>query len=137
MRPAPTVVRSILAADDDLAMRNLYGGVLRRIGHDVTLAEDGQVALEILQQRDYDLLITDYMMPRMTGAELVRHVRRIGRDSTVIMPIIIASATTRSALSAIGTDERVFALQIPFDVDNFVGLLVRIFGPDFLPPRSA
>lgn len=67
---------TILVVDDQedtlLSVRSL----LEREGHRVLLAEGGEAALAVLREHDVHLMILDYLMPRMTGAELVRIVRR-------------------------------------------------------------
>src|ERR1700722_17671919 len=67
----------ILVADDEELVRASLPGVLRRAGHVVALAADGEDALRKFGSNRYDLVITDIVMPRMEGIETVRALRRL------------------------------------------------------------
>jgi DNA-binding response OmpR family regulator len=79
----------ILLVDDDVYARELNAGVLIRFGYNVDTAEDGAAAWKALNERPYDLLITDNRMPRVTGLDLIKQLRSV--DMT--LPIILASGT--------------------------------------------
>src|SRR5918996_3975907 len=89
----------ILVVDDAQSMRELLGIVLRREGHDVAVAENGAEALELLQQRSFDLLISDIKMPDMTGIDVLRAARAVDIDLTTIL--ITAYASTDTAVEAL------------------------------------
>jgi len=65
----------ILIAEDDRAAQLLLRTALQRLGHEVVAVEDGQAALESLEQHPFPLVISDWMMPRLSGLELCRAVR--------------------------------------------------------------
>jgi len=67
--------KTILTVDDATTMRKIIVLALRGAGHDVLEAEDGLAALEVLQTRHVDLIITDVNMPRLNGIEMTRRVR--------------------------------------------------------------
>ena len=75
----------ILVVDDEACIRFLLGEVLAGSGYQVDLVEDGAAAWEALQARSYDLLITDYNMPKITGVELVRNLRSARMALPVVM----------------------------------------------------
>jgi CheY-like chemotaxis protein len=75
----------VLFVDDDPAIRALGKAVLTRAGYAVDFAADGAEAWEALAAMDYDLLVTDHQMPRMTGLELAVQVRRAGMRLPIIM----------------------------------------------------
>jgi CheY-like chemotaxis protein len=63
----------ILVADDDAAVRNVYRGLLEREGHEVILAEDGGVAIELIEKHgDFDVVISDVAMPKAPGQQVLR-----------------------------------------------------------------
>jgi CheY-like chemotaxis protein len=65
---------NILVVEDDLLNRDLICKVLRKEGHRVVEACDGAIALEILQVLPFDLVITDFMMPKLNGIKFVEHL---------------------------------------------------------------
>jgi DNA-binding response OmpR family regulator len=68
-------VASILVVDDDSALRRLVATVLERRKFRVTEAADGGQALSVLAETEFDLVITDIVMPEIEGLELVRYIR--------------------------------------------------------------
>jgi two-component system, NtrC family, response regulator PilR len=96
--PAAAATR-ILVVDDAQSMRELLGIVLRREGHDVSVAENGAAALGLLQQRPFDLLISDIKMPDMTGIDVLRAARALDADLTTIL--VTAYASTETAVEAL------------------------------------
>jgi DNA-binding response OmpR family regulator len=79
----------ILLVDDDCYVRELNAGVLIQSGYNVDIAEDGADAWKVLNEINYNLLITDNKMPRVTGLELIKKLR--SEDMT--LPVILASGT--------------------------------------------
>ncbi|MBG9783079.1 response regulator [Shouchella lehensis] len=61
----------ILVADDELVLRMLIVDSLEDLEVDIDEAQDGQEAVDLLYQNEYDLIILDYMMPRLTGIEVI------------------------------------------------------------------
>lgn len=70
---------SILFVDDDDATRLLVPTVLKRVAGEIVVASDGQEAIEQLQKRPFDLLVTDLKMPRMDGWELIQASKALSR----------------------------------------------------------
>jgi CheY-like chemotaxis protein len=79
----------VLLVDDDHYVRELNAGVLIRFGCIVDTAGDGAAAWKALNDENYNLLITDNKMPRVTGMELIKKLR--SEDMT--LPVILASGT--------------------------------------------
>jgi CheY-like chemotaxis protein len=75
----------ILVVDDESTLRRLMTTVLIASGYQVESAEDGAVAWEALQAKPYDLLITDYNMPKISGVELVKNLRSARMALPVVM----------------------------------------------------
>jgi DNA-binding response OmpR family regulator len=83
----------ILAADDDRIVRRIVVAKLTGLGYEVTEADDGQEALDILESGAVpDLLITDSLMPRIGGLELVRSVRNSKDPAVAVLPIIMLTS---------------------------------------------
>ena len=75
----------ILIAEDDSELNQLFQHVLRRSGYEATGVENGDQALEALDNAYYDLIISDVMMPGMDGLELVSALRENGNNIPVLM----------------------------------------------------
>ena len=72
----------ILLVDDDPLIRHVIADELEEAGHFVTPAVGPEAALELLRDNDaYDLILVDYTMPGMTGADLARHILGAKPDS--------------------------------------------------------
>jgi signal transduction histidine kinase/ActR/RegA family two-component response regulator len=78
---------SILVVEDDSSVRNSMVEALEILGYVVTQAADGPAGLDQLRRQEPSLMITDYLMPGMTGAELIRHASEIYPG----LPIILAT----------------------------------------------
>ncbi len=78
----------ILVVDDDKNTRLYLEAVLEENGYNVTLAENGEKALEIMDREHIDLVVLDVMMPRMDGYELTKTLR----DCDNNLPILMVSA---------------------------------------------
>jgi DNA-binding response OmpR family regulator len=77
----------ILIVDDERTILRFYAEVLAAEGYEVDAAADGEVGWNSLQARPYDLVITDYSMPRLSGTDLFRKIRALG----MALPVILAT----------------------------------------------
>ena len=75
----------ILIAEDDRELRQLFQHVLVKNGYTVTGVSNGAEALEAIDAGYYDLIISDIMMPKVDGYELVRSIREAGQNTPVMM----------------------------------------------------
>ena len=80
-----------LVIDDSMPMRRIIANILARLGHtDVVLVSNGREALKRIESERFDLVITDWYMPEMSGIEFLRMLR--SREDTKNVPIVIVSA---------------------------------------------
>lgn len=87
----------ILLVDDDELIAASTADMLEDLGHEVSKVNSGESALRLLGGgQSFDLMITDYLMPRMTGAQLARKARRIRPQ----MPILLATGYADLAAGA-------------------------------------
>ena len=80
----------ILVADDNADMRAYLTRLLRGAGHDVAVVNDGIYALEAARAQAPDLIVSDVMMPRLNGLDLVAALREDARTSSI--PVLLLSA---------------------------------------------
>jgi len=124
---------TILLIDDEKAILDLVGPALRKAGHDVQTALNGEEGLQRMVSHKIDLVITDVVMPVKEGIETIQLLRR-GRPD---LPILAISGGGRSGnLDMLQAAEMLGAsatLAKPFRVDA----LVRIVGELLRLPRAA
>jgi DNA-binding response OmpR family regulator len=77
-------MRILLVEDDPEQLEPLYAA-LSQLGHIVDSVEDGTTAQWIINEKDYDLLILDWLLPGKSGVELCRHYRKAGKTAPVLM----------------------------------------------------
>ena len=80
----------LLIVDDNEISRDLLTRHLRRQGHDVTAAENGRQALEMIETHPFDLVLLDIMMPEMDGYQVLQHLKE--HETWRDIPVIIISA---------------------------------------------
>ncbi|MFZ5468307.1 MAG: sigma-54-dependent transcriptional regulator [Myxococcota bacterium] len=89
----------VLVVDDETNLRKVLATMLRRTGYEVTAAADGEQGLAELEKNGADIVVTDLVMPKVGGMELLRSVNASHPDVPVI--IITAHGTVDSAVEAI------------------------------------
>jgi two-component system response regulator PilR (NtrC family) len=113
----------ILIVDDEKTIRESVAMVLSEEGYETDLASDGKIALEKLNENDYDILITDLKMPEMDGIELMNHCLKICPQTSVI--IITAHASIDSAIKALRMGAFDYIIK-PFDFDDLILKINRL-----------
>jgi signal transduction histidine kinase/CheY-like chemotaxis protein len=104
----------VLVVDDDDALLNLMGLALRRRGYEVEQASDGFSALKVLaSQPPFSVLLTDLMMPGMSGLELLREARKL--DEHIQSVVVTAAPDLESAITAMRADGAYDYLLKPFE----------------------
>jgi len=88
----------LLVVDDEEIVRDFLEEALSRRGILTTIAEDGAEAVKLLENNQFDLIITDLKMPNMDGIELLRHV--LGYHPTIPVVILTAFGTIERAVEA-------------------------------------
>lgn len=103
----------ILLADDEEALRLLLGRQLRRAGHEVSLAEDGLVAANLLASESFDVVVSDMKMPRLDGMGLLERARQIAPKVEFI--ILTGHGNMENAVQAFKTGNVFDYLLKPLD----------------------
>jgi sigma-B regulation protein RsbU (phosphoserine phosphatase) len=78
---AADAARHVLVVDDSRAQRHMVSIQLKRWGYRVSECDSGLAALDLCRAGDFDIIISDWMMPGMTGLEFCREFRALGRES--------------------------------------------------------
>jgi hypothetical protein len=121
MPPAGVLVggagETVLVVEDAQAMREVTSRILRRNGYEALEAASGEEAISILETRSCDLLLTDVIMPRMSGRDLVERVHVLRPD----LPVLYMSGYSQGVLGpARELDRAVALIQKPFDETSLV-----------------
>ena len=95
---ASIVVRPILVVDDSKAQRRLLSRTLAKWGYDTIEADSGEQALEIAKSANVDLVISDWIMPGMSGVEFCREYRQLVEDRPAYF-LLLTAQTEREVLA--------------------------------------
>lgn len=107
---APRLAK-VLIADDDRLVRALLREMLTDMGHTVVEAENGQEAVELCTREAPDVVILDFLMPKLSGLDALQAMRQKGHK----MPALLLTAISDSSLQAMdGFDEPDAILGKPF-----------------------
>lgn len=115
----------ILVAEDDKALNGLVCSYLSDNGYEVTSCYDGKQALEEFEKQQFDMLISDIMMPNIDGYELAKAVRSSDEKLPILFMTALDDKPSKQYGYKIGIDDYVVK---PFDTDILmlrVGALLR------------
>lgn len=113
---------SILAVDDDVNMLSMLEKFLRRAGYTVETTSDSLKAMSLVEDKNYDIVITDIQMPKASGMDLLKRVRDLQKDTMVVM--ITAFGSVDSAVNAMKAGAYDYVSK-PFNIDEILALLER------------
>ncbi len=113
----------ILLAEDDESMRRFLKKALERAGHTVVDASQGDEALTELQLHEFDLLLTDIVMPVMDGIELARRAAEIDPEMKIMFITGFAAVALNPANEA---PEDAKVLSKPFHLKDLVQEVDRV-----------
>ena len=114
--------KRVLVADDELSVREALKLLLGLDRHEVTEAVDGKDALALFSRQTFDLVITDYFMPRMCGEELAAQIRRL----VPTQPIIMATGHVESLVGRKQTADVLMAK--PFGLSELRDNIAKVLG---------
>ncbi len=116
----------ILVVEDNAVNRRVIEGLLARLGHRITLAEDGIEAERILADREFQLAFIDVQMPGMDGLELTRRLRAREAETGEHLPVIALTASAmkgdRDVCCACGMDDY---LSKPINFDRLHAVVAK------------
>jgi two-component system chemotaxis response regulator CheY len=114
-----------LIADDSCLDRRILSAVLQSAGiRDVAVAKDGDEAIQIFDQEVFDLVVTDWNMPRRTGLDVVRAIRARGYDLPIIMVTGESEEAKREVASQAGASDY---CTKPLDAAAFLNVVAKHF----------
>jgi two-component system chemotaxis sensor kinase CheA len=123
---APPRKPRLLVVDDSVTTRTLEQSILEAAGYDVTVAADGVVAWGLLQERSFDLVVSDVDMPRMDGFELTEAIR--GARALAELPVILvtARATEDDKARGLTAGANAYLVKSSFDQTKLLETITRL-----------
>lgn len=116
--------KNIVIAEDFNVSRKIISSVLTKAGHSVLEAADGKEAASFFDGRKIDLLVTDFNMPEMNGAELIKKVRSSAKYSFI--PILLLTTEVNENKLKTALDENITAwVKKPFQADDFLKIVTK------------
>ena len=92
---SPSAKRTILIVEDELIIRSVAELSLRPLGHPIVMAENGEEAIKLTHSENPAVVVLDYVMPVMDGAETLRRLK--SDESTKHIPVLVMSANQKIA----------------------------------------
>jgi len=118
-------VFNILIAEDDKNLRKLISATLKQNGYNSFVAEDGEKALNIIDNEHIDLVISDIMMPNIDGYDLTESLRESGYNMPILMVTAKETFDDKKKGFIVGADDYMVK---PIDIDEMIlriGALLR------------
>lgn len=113
---------NILVVEDKDSMRSMLSETLLQEGYRVDTAEAGQKAVDLVRNKSYDLVLTDLRMPELSGLDILREVKQVDTETSVI--VMTAFGTIEDAVSAMKLGAFDFITK-PFDTEHLCVLVTR------------
>ncbi|HIC00125.1 TPA: sigma-54-dependent Fis family transcriptional regulator [Candidatus Poribacteria bacterium] len=107
---------SILLVEDEQSQRTILRRVLEREGHEIETADNGKAALELLKNKQFNLVISDMRMPQMTGRDLLKMIKKQWADLPVL--IVTAFAELDDAIDLVAREGAFYYLEKPINLDS-------------------
>ncbi len=113
------IVMRILIAEDDLDSQTLLKVILQKEGHEIVTADNGLAAWEKFQQEDIHLLITDWVMPEMSGLDLCKKIRAQKTSEAVYIIMVTAKEEKQDLITAIDAGANDYITK-PYDKGELI-----------------
>lgn len=110
-------IEKILIVDDELIMRDFLTEALKRKGIEAVAVENGQKALNLLQEQSFDMVITDMKMPGLTGMDVLKKVKEASPGTLVI--VVTAFGTIENAVEAMKCGAFHYLIK-PFSLESLM-----------------
>jgi KaiC/GvpD/RAD55 family RecA-like ATPase/CheY-like chemotaxis protein len=126
-REAPRIAR-VLVVDDSLVAGELQKNILLAAGYESEIASDGVEALECLHRKDWDLVVADVDMPRMSGFELTERVRADEHLRDIPVIIVTSRDTVDDRRRGFEAGADAYVLKREFDQGQLLDTVRRLIG---------
>ena len=124
----------VLVIDDEANVRTLTSMLLKRLGYDVLLADNGWKGLELYRQEHPDVIVLDLIMPGMDGIEVLKQIRSVDLNQLVIVVTGDSTPKTDWEVRALGVSEFIVKGASEHSLGVSLKRLVKALGPSDLYP---
>jgi len=121
--------RKVLVIDDQVGIRALLTEVFTVLGYETFAAGNGSQGLEVMDQRQPDLILLDMKMPGLSGIDTLRQIRTRNHAVPIILVTAYQENDMISEAEKLGVTAR---LVKPFDIEELQRIVRRVFGMDEL-----
>ena len=118
---------NVLIVDDEEFIRDIVSDCLSSTGHNVMTAESGDQAIELIKRNHFDITFLDFSMPNKSGLELLREIKVIDPNSTVV---IISSRPEEQLPDELSDEGSYNIIKKPFSVDQIQNAVSRVLGAE-------
>jgi CheY-like chemotaxis protein len=124
---------NILLVEDNELNQKFAIAVIRKLGHQVDLAENGLICLEKFKEKKYDIILMDIQMPEMNGIEATKAIRQIealeaeGKHIPIIAVTAFALEQDRKNCAEAGMDDFLAKPFKPFELEQKINLIAQRF----------
>jgi DNA-binding response OmpR family regulator len=112
----------VLIVEDDPGIRRLVEKILQRNGIDIDTAQDGRLAMDLIRDHRYSVIVLDLMLPGANGYEIIEFIKRNGTTT----PVAVVSAVSQQALTKLDPDVVKLVISKPFDVNELSKAIVGL-----------
>jgi len=117
----------VLVVDDFSTMRRIIRNMLKQLGFsNISEADDGMIALEMLKTGSFDFVVTDWNMPNMTGLDLLKAIRADAKLSATPVLLVTAEAEKENVIQAAQAGVNDYVVK-PFTADVLEKKIEKIF----------
>lgn len=121
------MTKQVLIVDDSPSIRQMVEATLKSASYGVTVAKDGQEALDICQSKRFDFVLTDQNMPRMDGLTLIKSLRALSAFATT--PIVVLTTEASDEMKAQGRAAGATGWMVkPFDPRKLLEVAAKVMG---------
>jgi CheY-like chemotaxis protein len=118
------VMKKVLVIDDEFEILHALQMILEDEQYEVLTGNDGKAGVDLLSQSKPDLVITDIMMPRLSGYEVVKFMKE-NEELQNIPVVLMSAANPQVKQSKYNWD---YFLRKPFDIDELINITQKLIG---------
>lgn len=114
----------ILIAEDERQIANSLKKNFADEGHTAVIVEDGEEAVDVISKDDFDVLLLDWRMPKLTGLEVCKRLRKIGYNKPIILLTALSDVKNKVEALNFGADDYITK---PFSFEEVIARINAVF----------